>query len=240
MVLVLDKPFHYFNFFLHLFSLCPDCAWTQMSSKYATWCVSNGMNDGEGETGMGEGGRNAHPVIPWFARRQALYSSSTRAQWALYRGANQPCQAIACLIKGQERGALSANDWRENKTYFVFQLVWLGGGLFCADFSSHAVGEHFSVWPDVWVQRYSGLSRQRSVSPRKVNIRYRDVFRHSGLKKHARADTIHTHFLPPPFTFSNIETYNDVKTIICCHYSRQNRCCVLPSLHHLSLYLVQL
>ena len=115
------------------------CAWTEISNKNKTLHrddFSKRVRDGkrerkrerereregerEREAGMGEGKRNAHPVIPWFARRQALHSCWARAQWALYRGANQPCQAIACLIKGQERGALSANDWAENKTHSVF------------------------------------------------------------------------------------------------------------------------
>lgn len=52
--------------------------------------------------------------------------------------------------------------------------------------------ENVNVWPDVWVEGYRGLSTRRSVSPRKVNIRYGDVFRHSGLRKHVSADTMHT------------------------------------------------
>lgn len=36
---------------------------------------TKGLRDGERGAGMGEGGRNAHPVIPWFARRQVLYSA---------------------------------------------------------------------------------------------------------------------------------------------------------------------
>lgn len=70
------------------------------------------------------GARNAREVIPWLVGRQALCSSSEWIQWGLYRGANQPCPTIACLIKGQERRALSANDWGENKTHPVFH--WHG------------------------------------------------------------------------------------------------------------------
>lgn len=78
------------------------------------------------QSGGGSGGMHMH-WIPWFARRQLLWLFSTQAQWALYRGANQPCQAVACLIKGQEREALSANDWggRGDKTYSV--LDWTAG-----------------------------------------------------------------------------------------------------------------
>lgn len=171
------------------------CAWTEISNKNTTLHrddFSKRVRDGkrEREAGMGEGKRNAHPVIPWFARRQALHSRWARAQWALYRGANQPCQAIACLIKGQERGALSANDWAKNKTHSVFDWE--------EDFSAQTFflvvheKENVNVWPDVWVEGYRGLSSRRSVSPRKVNIRYGDVFRHSGLRKHVSADTMHT------------------------------------------------
>lgn len=120
----LETPFQAFNLAVCFFSLCP---WqpvpehkSVINTQLFNMMIFKGHWEMESEAGMGEGRRNAHPVIPWFARRQALYSSSARAQWALYRGANQPCQAIASLIKGQERGALSANDWGENKTYSVF------------------------------------------------------------------------------------------------------------------------
>ncbi len=124
----LETPFQSFNMPVCLSSLCPWQPVSEHKSAIRTQLfnmIFKGHWEMERERqGMGEGRRNAHPVIPWFARRQALYSSSARAQWALYRRANQPCQAIACLIKGQERGALSANDWGENKTYSVFD--WYG------------------------------------------------------------------------------------------------------------------
>lgn len=163
------------------------------------------------------GARNAREVIPWLVGRQALCGSSAWIQWGLYRGANQPCPTIACLIKGQERRALSANDWGENKMHPVF--YWRGCEkafsvqIFFPESRRIFFIKKVNVSPCVCVEGYRGSRRRGSASSRKVNIRRGDVFRHSGLRKHVSTDTTHAkqlkhaqpglHLQEPRLTYSS-------------------------------------
>lgn len=143
--------------------------------------IKGGWKIGRNRKGWEQGKRNAHPLIPWFTCRQALYKSSAQAQWALYRGANRPCQTIGRLIQGQEKRGLYLLMIGGEQNLFCFPTLWLRTGLFC-----------FLVMYRKKMSMFDPMFGWKSVSPGKVNIRYGDVFRHSCLRKHVSTDTIHT------------------------------------------------
>lgn len=84
-----------------------------------------GMAGGGRQGWMGEGGRNAHPEIPWFACRQALYSSFQH--WHNEHSIEELTSHVKPLpvwLKRKKEGLYLLMIRGKNKTYSVFD--WYG------------------------------------------------------------------------------------------------------------------
>lgn len=123
------------------------------------WYIWGWKIEGRDEAKKGEGRRNAHPAVPWFARRQGLYSAF---QWRHNKHSigelTSHVEPWPVWLKSKKEGLyLLMIGWRTQ--HFCWPLV---------EPVPVMQGENASVWPSIWVRRCQGFIQAEVSEPSKI------------------------------------------------------------------------